>query len=66
MNDILNILMIFNEYFQVKAIDKDKFNKVYQDVMKKLDNLENDYLPQAQLDPNRVRAIEQAYHILLD
>nr|XP_022289390.1 inositol polyphosphate 5-phosphatase OCRL-1-like isoform X1 [Crassostrea virginica] len=35
---------------EVKAIDKEKSNKVYEDVMKKLDRLENDYLPQVKLD----------------
>ncbi|XP_061195086.1 inositol polyphosphate 5-phosphatase OCRL-like [Saccostrea echinata] len=35
---------------EVKVIDKEKSNKVYEDVMKKLDRLENDYLPQVKLD----------------
>ena len=52
-------------YFQVKAIDKEKSNKVYEDVMKKLDRLENDYLPQVKLDKTEVRAIEQAYDYIV-
>ena len=49
----------------MKAIDKEKSNKVYEDVMKKLDRLENDYLPQVKLDKTEVRAIEQAYDYIV-
>jgi phosphatidylinositol-bisphosphatase len=36
------------------VIDKEKSNKVYEDIMKKLDRLENDYLPQVKLDKTEV------------
>jgi len=35
---------------QIKVIDAAKSKKVYEDIMKKLDRLENDYLPQVKLD----------------
>lgn len=43
--------------FQVKVVDREKSNKVYEDVMKKLDRLENDYLPQVKLDKTEVSQV---------
>ncbi|XP_005098372.1 inositol polyphosphate 5-phosphatase OCRL isoform X2 [Aplysia californica] len=34
----------------VRVIDQKRYKRVYEDIMKKLDRLENDYLPQIKLD----------------
>lgn len=34
----------------IKVIDEDKSKRVYEDIMKQLDRLENEYLPQVKLD----------------
>lgn len=49
---------------EVRVIDEEKYKKVYEDIMKQLDRLENDYLPQVKLDKtefvfNDVKFIEQ-------
>jgi len=38
----------------VKIIEKEKYKKVYEDIMKQMDRLENDYLPQVALDYSEV------------
>ena len=37
-------------YLQVKVINGDSYKSVYEDVMKQLDKLENEYLPQVKLN----------------
>ncbi|KAK3098461.1 hypothetical protein FSP39_019707 [Pinctada imbricata] len=54
---------------QVKVVDEEKSKRVYEDIMKKLDRLENDYLPQVKLDKTEftftdVRFIEPMEHTL--
>ena len=39
---------------QISVIDKKQYFEVYKDVMKKLDRLENEYLPQVTLDKTEV------------
>ena len=41
--------------FQIKIIDKDKYRQVYENVMKNLDKLENEFLPQVSLNKTEVR-----------
>jgi phosphatidylinositol-bisphosphatase len=36
------------------VIDEEKSKKVYEDIMKHLDKVENDYLPQVKLDKTEV------------
>ncbi|XP_052809512.1 inositol polyphosphate 5-phosphatase OCRL-like [Mya arenaria] len=38
-------------YTGIKVVLKEKYKKVYEDIMKQLDRLENDYLPQVLLTP---------------
>ena len=40
---------------QVKRINKEKQRAVYRDVMQKLDRLENEFLPQVELDTAELR-----------
>ena len=47
-NSVLNFL------FQIKVIDENKFKKFYEETMKQLDRLENEYLPQVKLDGSDV------------
>ncbi|XP_052089119.1 inositol polyphosphate 5-phosphatase OCRL-like [Mytilus californianus] len=54
---------------EVRVVDKEKSRKVYEDIMKQLDRLENDYLPQVKLDKteiilNDVKFIETKEDIL--
>ena len=54
---------------EVRVIDEEKSKKVYEDIMKHLDKVENDYLPQVKLDKteiifNDVRFIEQRADVL--
>lgn len=51
---IISLIRDLFACFQVKVVDREKSNKVYEDVMKKLDRLENDYLPQVKLDKTEV------------
>lgn len=46
--------MLFYFVYQVRVIDEEKYKKVYEDIMKQLDRLENDYLPQVKLDKTEV------------
>lgn len=39
---------------QIKVIDQKRYKKVYEDIMKQLDRIENDYLPQIKLDKTEV------------
>ena len=39
---------------QIKVVDRTRYKKVYEDIMKKLDRLENDYLPQVSLAQKEV------------
>ena len=39
---------------QVKVIDEKRYKKTYEDIMKKLDRIENEYLPQIKLDKTEV------------
>nr|KAG5691659.1 hypothetical protein BaRGS_022934 [Batillaria attramentaria] len=38
----------------IKVIDEKRYKKVYEDIMKKLDRIENEYLPQIKLDKTEV------------
>ena len=40
--------------FQVKVINEQQYRKVYEEVMKQLDRLENEFLPQIELDTTEV------------
>ena len=40
--------------YQVKIVDRKKYKMVYEDVMKKLDKLENEFLPQVTLNTTEV------------
>jgi phosphatidylinositol-bisphosphatase len=40
----------------VKVIDEKRYKKVYEDIMKKLDRIENECLPQIKLDRTEVCA----------
>lgn len=42
------IFILWN--LQVKVIDTIKYRKIYEEVMKKLDKLENEFLPQVTVD----------------
>ena len=46
--------MFFYFVYQVRVIDEEKSKKVYEDIMKHLDKVENDYLPQVKLDKTEV------------
>ena len=35
---------------QVKVVDEEKRKKIYEDLMKRMDKLENEFLPQVELD----------------
>ena len=48
------MLMIDFFLFQIKVVDRTRYKKVYEDIMKKLDRLENDYLPQVSLAQKEV------------
>ncbi|XP_076077644.1 inositol polyphosphate 5-phosphatase OCRL-like isoform X1 [Mytilus galloprovincialis] len=39
---------------EVRVVDEEKSRKVYEDIMKQLDRLENDYLPQVKLDKTEI------------
>ena len=39
---------------QVKVIDEKRYKKTYEDIMKKLDRIENEFLPQIKLDKTEV------------
>lgn len=45
-----------NEYccFQIRVIDVVKYRKIHEEVMKKLDKLENEFLPQVMVDTTEV------------
>ena len=45
-----HIDMYTDIYLQVKVINGDSYKSVYEDVMKQLDKLENEYLPQVKLN----------------
>ncbi len=61
-NFLCNCHMNVNVYvylvFQIRVIDVDKSKKVYEDIMKKLDRVENDYLPQIKLEKTEVMEIQ--------
>lgn len=38
----------------VKVVDEVKYRKIYEEVMKKLDKLENEFLPQVAVDKTEV------------
>lgn len=38
----------------MRVIDEKRYKKVYEDIMKKLDRIENDFLPQIKLDKTEV------------
>lgn len=42
-------------------MDRSRYKKVYEDIMKKLDRLENDYLPQVSLAQKEVVWIDAVY-----
>ena len=46
--------MKFPISLQIKVVDRTRYKKVYEDIMKKLDRLENDYLPQVSLAQKEV------------
>ncbi|XP_064627898.1 type II inositol 1,4,5-trisphosphate 5-phosphatase-like isoform X2 [Lineus longissimus] len=48
ISDHKPVSAVFNVY--AKVIDTAKYKRVYEDVMKKLDRLENEFLPQVSLD----------------
>ncbi len=43
--------------FQIKEINKEKYRRTYEDVMKRLDRYENEFLPQVKLDTTEVRLL---------
>ena len=50
IEDIKIIHVYMYIYLQVKVINGDSYKSVYEDVMKQLDKLENEYLPQVKLN----------------
>lgn len=42
------------DFAQVRVVDGSKYRKVHEDVMKKLDKLENEFLPQVMVDNTEV------------
>lgn len=54
MSKYTSFNMLFCFVYQVRVIDEEKSRKVYEDIMKQLDRLENDYLPQVKLDKTEV------------
>ncbi len=46
----------------MKVVDPVKYRKVYEDVMKRLDRIENDFLPQAMVDTTEVTFGEVRYY----
>lgn len=52
ISDHKPVSALFNA--SIKVIDNKKFRKIYEDVMKKLDKLENEFLPQVTVDKMEV------------
>lgn len=45
---------VLNDLLQVRVIDVVKYRKVHEEVMKKLDKLENEFLPQVTVDNTEI------------
>ena len=48
-------IIVWYTDMQVKVVQKERYKRVYEDIMKQLDRLENDYLPQVSLTQREVR-----------
>ncbi|GFS13828.1 inositol polyphosphate 5-phosphatase OCRL-1-like [Elysia marginata] len=52
VSDHKPVSALFNT--KIRVIDQKRYKRVYEDIMKKMDRLENDYLPQIKLDKTEI------------
>ncbi|RUS72880.1 hypothetical protein EGW08_019354 [Elysia chlorotica] len=52
VSDHKPVSAVFNT--KIRVIDQKRYKRVYEDIMKKMDRMENDYLPQIKLDKTEI------------